>query len=652
MQTNYDRQAKLAQSAGLPQLQALSQGANPRQVRPFVALGELNARMAQMQSDKMLQGAAPPGSMPTLREKIEQSLQQLKAQAAQQQAAQQAQQQAPGMFQVPEGTPTPQMQPQAEEMAQAPADDAMQMYSGGVARLPVEDRMFGYANGGIISFFDGKRPEDKKDYEGPTDADIQEQLDRLDREAGVVRDENGRPVRRAAPAPAPKEEATSLAGDVGRTVGQGIMSAAGAVGDWWSDLTRKGELNRERLQQVPGLFEELTPSQRAARMARMKELGQQMDSVSSPTPTAAPAPAPAPKPVVGVSPDQAAAARASFAATDPRRVGIATPPPSKVVPPTTNAPVNAGDAGGAGGGASTMDDLRKTLIETLKLPGYKPSTPKSVEELDREKQTFVDKQPTSAEAQALMKHYDAMAKRYAANDEAEKAQQARNASNNLATFLMNTRGGSLGIAAGKANAALQPLLADQETRRQTFQKLRDEQEMLLGKSRYELAQAERARKEGRFDDARKHQLEVQKAETEIAKIEEQRRGHVLTGGVGLLNAEEQKRYHNILAGQNAETKRENQRRFDLQMGQRQDELDERIRNNKLNNQRLLRDLNKNIDAARVKLSRLPKDSKELAPMREEQEALIRGWQEEKQMLLDEINRPTGYDPSKVRKVGN
>ena len=56
MQTNYDRQAKLAESAPLPELQALSKGANPRLVQPFVALGALNARMAQMQSDKMLQG--------------------------------------------------------------------------------------------------------------------------------------------------------------------------------------------------------------------------------------------------------------------------------------------------------------------------------------------------------------------------------------------------------------------------------------------------------------------------------------------------------------------------------------------------------------------------------------------------------------------
>ena len=532
VQTNYDRQAKLAQSAGLPQLQALSQGANPRQVRPFVALGELNARMAQMQSDKMLQGAAPPGSMPTLREKIEQSLQQLKAQAAQQQAAQQAQQQAPGMFQVPEGTPTPQMQPQAEEMAQAPADDAMQMYSGGVARLPVEDRMFGYANGGIISFFDGKRPEDKEDYEGPTDESAPKTKEKYE----TPYDRRNRELNESGRRFGDPEDLSGIKKALAFSAAP--LAAAADVVTLPINAVRRYVRNPLDTSEPASL----TPFYDARR--------EYLNIKDDAAPTAARAPAPAPAPVrdprqVDLKKLHDLAIANGNSAMSPSRTGIATPPPSKVVPPTTNAPVNAGDAGGAGGGASTMDDLRKTLIETLKLPGYKPSTPKSVEELDREKQTFVDKQPTSAEAQALMKHYDAMAKRYAANDEAEKAQQARNASNNLATFLMNTRGGSLGIAAGKANAALQPLLADQETRRQTFQKLRDEQEMLLGKYRYELAQAERARKEGRFDDARKHQLEVQKAETEIAKIEEQRRGHVMTGGVGLLNTEEQNRYHNV-----------------------------------------------------------------------------------------------------------
>ena len=111
------------------------------------------------------------------------------------------------------------------------------------------------------------------------------------------------------------------------------------------------------------------------------------------------------------------------------------------------------------------------------------------------------------------------------------------------SFLSNTRGSSLGAAAGKANAALQPLLSAQETRRQSYQKQRDEQEMLLGKARYEIAQAERARKEGRVADARKHQQEAQKAELEVAKLEEQRRGNTIQGGLGALRNEESIRHH-------------------------------------------------------------------------------------------------------------
>jgi hypothetical protein len=175
--------------------------------------------------------------------------------------------------------------------------------------------------------------------------------------------------------------------------------------------------------------------------------------------------------------------------------------------------------------------------------------------------------------------------------------------------------------------------------------------MLLGKSRYELAQAERARKEGRFDAARTHQMEAQKAELEAAKLAEQRRGHTITGGIGMLQNQEQMRHHGVIEAQGRHTAAESARRWEAEERRRQEDLEERIRNNKCNNQRLLRDVNKNIDEARKKLSKWPKDSKELAPMREEQENLIKGWEQERQSLLDEINRPTGYDASKVKKIG-
>ena len=168
--------------------------------------------------------------------------------------------------------------------------------------------------------------------------------------------------------------------------------------------------------------------------------------------------------------------------------GIKTLPSAQppVAPPTA-APATAPMNTATTAPANTAADM---LNKALSQPGYKPTEPKSIEALMQEDRQAAEKVPTTPEALALLKHYNDMAERYKANDQEEKAQQAINARNNLWTFLSNTRGSSLGAAAGKANAALQPLLSAQETRRQSYQKQRDEQEMLLGKARYEIAQAE------------------------------------------------------------------------------------------------------------------------------------------------------------------
>lgn len=260
--------------------------------------------------------------------------------------------------------------------------------------------------------------------------------------------------------------------------------------------------------------------------------------------------------------------------TPPKQAPGGAPSGAPKVPPA-NVP-----GGGANKDVSTAapaGGIADMLNKALSQPGYKPTEPKSIEALMTEDREAAAKVPTAPEALELIKHYDRMAKRYEANDEAEKAQKAIDARNNLATFLMNTRGSSLGAAAGKANAALQPLLSAQETRRQNFQKLRDEQEMLLGKARYEIAQAERARKENRVADARKHQQEAQKAELEVAKLEEQRRGHTIQGGLGALRNEETTRHHketmaNIAANREAAAQRhaENMAFKEKQLGSQTD----------------------------------------------------------------------------------
>lgn len=575
MAINYDRQAKLAESAQLPELQALSKGANPRLVQPFVALGALNARMAQMQSDKMLQGAAAPGSLPTLKDKIEQSLQQMKTAALRQQAAQRAAMQAPGMFQVPQGVPQPEDQPEAPEA---------QMYAGGVARLPVRDDMFGYAGGGIIAF-NGEEQSDVP--EGLTREEAEairrrmkqrtdmtpEKMDVTDldftsipgmeksnvlakameiaRGEGKERPDNTDVKKALAFASAP----LAAAADVALSIPKGIQSLAG-----WSF--------RNPLETKPE-----GPNFTSVMDARNQFLADGKEPQTPVTGTVVPAPTgkpqlQGPRTLVGdaaTEQDRLAKAHAAFqsgqkmvggytlsqaiekarerleaegkkltpddvrviqrrfegATPDAGSVGIKTLPGAK--PPVAKPPVTKPPAA-----APEQDQEAKLMDMLMKQFGPQPAQP-SIEESLAKRDKYVQGAPSTPEALAMLKHYDDMAKRFAANDEAEKAQQAINQRNNLWTLLSNVKGSTLGAAAGRANAALQPLLESQESRRQSYQKLRDEQEMLLGKSRYELAAAERARKEGRYSEAEKHQMEAQ-------KLAEQARGHNIQGLGSLINA--------------------------------------------------------------------------------------------------------------------
>lgn len=514
MQTNYDRQAKLAESAPLPELQALSKGANPRLVQPFVALGALNARMAQMQSDKMLQGAAAPGSMPTLKDKLEQSLQQMKAAALRQQAAQRAAMQAPGMFQVPAGTPQPQDQPEAPEA---------QMYAGGVARLPVRDDMFGYAGGGIIAFSNrGSVPKAEEDDDKLSREDAEairrrmkqrtdmtpESMDVTDLDFTTVPGmEKGDSFRKAMqatkgeqPEEGPESEVMRAVKTPFRAIGEGIRKLYSGQEGAGAPL---GIAGGNAQQNLASEIANLPTTQRSASEAPTAGRQAALDS--------------------GI----AAAARSNFAQTDPRRVGnaqnIAPPAAPSAAPPAAPPPARPATP------ATPAQDMESKLMsELMTALGPQPARPSIAKQLE-ERDKYVESAPTTPEALAMLKHYDEMAKRFAANDEAEKAQQAINQRNNLWALLSNVKGSTLGAAASRANAALQPLLETQETRRQTYQKLRDEQEMLLGKARYETTAAERARKEGRYADAQKHDMEAQ-------KLAEQARGHTITGISSLVNA--------------------------------------------------------------------------------------------------------------------
>jgi hypothetical protein len=117
-------------------------GQNP-QVPPYLALGELNRRKQMEQQSAQ----APTG---TVKENIEQQVGLMQLQKARQgQMAQQSSMQGANAPMIPQGTPEPQEQPDAE----------MAMAAGGITRLPTQDMEFG--SGGIIAFKKGDAVKDK-----------------------------------------------------------------------------------------------------------------------------------------------------------------------------------------------------------------------------------------------------------------------------------------------------------------------------------------------------------------------------------------------------------------------------------------------------------------------------------------------------------
>ena len=125
----------IAKDMPLQELQKYANGFNPEMIPPWVAAGELQAKMDMQKRMANIQGAAQ-GEQPSVKEQIEQKAGLMAAQGMQQQQAQQqqAQQQPPGP--VPPGIPQPEGQPQA-------------MARGGLASIPVN---FNLAGGGIVAF--------------------------------------------------------------------------------------------------------------------------------------------------------------------------------------------------------------------------------------------------------------------------------------------------------------------------------------------------------------------------------------------------------------------------------------------------------------------------------------------------------------------
>jgi hypothetical protein len=138
----------LAKDMQIPDLQKYANGFDPRIIPPWLAAGEIQAKMDLNKRLQMMQGAAQ-GEQPSVKEQIEQKAGLMAADAMKQQQAQQQMAgqmgQQPGP--APEGVPQPEAQPEPQ-MPQMP----QMMARGGLASVPVN---FDFAGGGIVAFQGG-----------------------------------------------------------------------------------------------------------------------------------------------------------------------------------------------------------------------------------------------------------------------------------------------------------------------------------------------------------------------------------------------------------------------------------------------------------------------------------------------------------------
>jgi hypothetical protein len=133
---NLVKAQEYAQSLPLAELKKYADGFNPAMIPPWLATGEMQAKMKRAEMANAMQGAAN-GPQPSVKEQIEQKAGVMALQQAQQ-AQQQQMGQRPMPGPVPEGTPQPNPQPQPQ-----PA---------GLNQLPSNIQM---AGGGIVAFATG-----------------------------------------------------------------------------------------------------------------------------------------------------------------------------------------------------------------------------------------------------------------------------------------------------------------------------------------------------------------------------------------------------------------------------------------------------------------------------------------------------------------
>jgi len=167
---NLVKAQEYAQALPLAELKKYADGFNPAMIPPWLATGEMQAKMKRAEMANNLQGAAN-GPMPSVKDQVEQKVGLFALQQAQQQAQQQQMMQPrPAAGPVPDGTPQPRPQPRPAGLNQLPAE-------------------FSLAGGGIVAFANGSKVEGNDDDEDlPPWASAQRKAKRKAAEARLAAD--------------------------------------------------------------------------------------------------------------------------------------------------------------------------------------------------------------------------------------------------------------------------------------------------------------------------------------------------------------------------------------------------------------------------------------------------------------------------------
>jgi hypothetical protein len=296
------------------------------------------SRRAQLQQEQMAKMAPNPQQMPTVVDQAAMGLAGMAQQPTPQMPG------VPAQFQSSAPPPPPQAAPQGapqaappQQMAQAPQPPAQPMQ-------PTQQQPQKLAAGGIASLGDMQMQRNQQPP-SPLDTSGAGQPLMLAR-GGIVAFQNNPNQPVSADMPSEEEEPTSTAGNFFRGIRDFVKRQQAESQATQQRIREANQLKREINQTKPGLFEALTPTQRAEREKEVKVLQGYRDmGKTTPTPTAAPAPD-------------------AFKGVDPTDIMIEKG--GRGQPDFAALLRQAAGSGGGGGSNLNLADLRREIAEAKK----------------------------------------------------------------------------------------------------------------------------------------------------------------------------------------------------------------------------------------------------------------------------------------------